>query len=153
MTGKPLPDRDHVVRYVKPTLIDGGTVDGGAFVLHPTHAGLSVNWLDYFGGTNQLRQMDEVRRLFRLGLARNGRFARLNVGRTKQHVSEGAMEAGLTLNPGISQAPSPATDDFEADPSHADITGLPPPESDHAMLVGDLIANCVQYPLYPARTD
>ena len=36
-----------------------------------------------------------------------------------------------------------ATDGFDADPSHAEITGLPPGDSDHAVLVGDLIAECV----------
>ncbi|MYF68595.1 MAG: hypothetical protein F4053_00440 [Proteobacteria bacterium] len=32
---------------------------------------------------------------------------------------------------------------FCADPSHAEIIGLPPSESDFSMLVGDLIAECV----------
>jgi len=32
---------------------------------------------------------------------------------------------------------------FDADPSHAEIVGLPPGDSDQAMLVGDLIAQCV----------
>jgi hypothetical protein len=54
---------------------------------------------------------------------------------------------------GIIEAPLAPTDEFEADPSHAEIIGLPPGESDEAMLVGDLIADCVIYPLHPGRTD
>ena len=34
-------------------------------------------------------------------------------------------------------------DSFEADPSHAEITGLPLGDSDQAMLIGDIIAECV----------
>lgn len=153
MIGDPLPDRDHVVRYVRPTLIEDGTVDGGAFVLLPTHAGHSVNWLEYFGGNDHQRQVEEVRRLSRLGLARYGAFAKLNVGKTKRQVSSGAVEAGLAVHPEFVEDPLPATAKFQADPSHAEIAGLPPPESDHAMLIGDLIADCVEYPLYPARAD
>ena len=75
------------------------------------------------------------------------------LGRQKQRVSIRAREAGLEVNVGVSQDPLPATDQFEADPSHAEITGLLPKSSDTALLVGDLIADCVEYPLYPARVD
>ncbi len=46
-----------------------------------------------------------------------------------------------------------ATDDFEADPSHSEFTGLPSADSNKAMLVGDLIADCVKYPLFPGKVD
>ena len=72
MTGKNLPDDHHIVRYVRPTLIEDGTVDGGAFVLRTDELGLSVNWLEILGGTDHHQQVDEVRRLSRLGLARRG---------------------------------------------------------------------------------
>jgi len=153
MTGKNLPDDDHIVRYVKSTLIEYGIVDGGAFVLRPDEFGLSVNWLEVFGGTDHHRQVDEVRRLSRLRLARQGRFAMLNVGETKQNVSDGAQETGFQINPSICEAPLTATDGFEADPSHSEFTGLPTADSDRAMLVGDLIADCVKYPLFPGRMD
>ena len=153
MTGRKLPDGDHIVRYVKPTLIEDGTVDGGAFVLRSGEFELSVNWLEVFGGTDYHRQVGEVRRLSRLRLARHGRFAKLNVGETKQHVSDGAQEAGFQVNPNIREAPLAAMDGFEADPSHSEFTGLPPADSDKAMLIGDLIADCVKYPLFPGRVD
>ena len=66
---------------------------------------------------------------------------------TKRHVSEVLEELGII------EAPRPPIDEFEADPSHAEIIGLPPGESDEAMLAGDLIADCVIYPLRPGRTD
>ena len=153
MTGKNLPDDDHIVRYVKPTLIEDGIVDGGAFVLRPDEFGLSVNWLEVFGGTDYHRQVDEVRRLSRLRLARQSRFARLKVGETKRCVSDGAMEAGFQISPSICEAPLAAIDGFEADPSHSEITGLPTADNDKAMLVGDLIADCVKYPLYDGKVD
>lgn len=153
MIGDPIPDDDHVVRYVRPGLIDEGKVDGGAFVRAATHSALSVNWLEFFGGSDHEGQMDKVRRLVRLGLARHGRFAKLNVGKTKQYVSVCALEASLKVNLGISEDPLPATAKFVADPSHSKITGLPPEDNENALLVGDLIADCVEYPLYPARVD
>ena len=135
-----IPAGDHIVRYVKPSMIqDDGTADGSDFRLRPTRpdeTGLSVNWLEAFepGKRNQL---DEVRRLFRLHRKPNGRFAEMNVGTIIRQVAE-ELE---TLQ--IVHDPLEATDEFEADPSHAEITGLPPGESDQAILVGDLIAECV----------
>ena len=46
MTGKDLPDEDHVVRYVRPNLIDNGVVSGVAFCLRENETGLSVFWLE-----------------------------------------------------------------------------------------------------------
>ena len=147
MTGDELPDNGHVVRYVKPSLVEDETVDGSAFLLRVGETGLSVNWLEAFKGNSRQHQLSEVRRLFRLELARNGRFATLNVEETKQRVSEDAEEIGIFA------APLEPTDAFEADPSHAEITGLPPGDSDEAILVGDLIAECVMYPLSPGKAD
>ena len=43
----------------------------------------------------------------------------------------------------IVHEPLEADEVFEADPSHAEIIGLPLGESDLAILVGDLISQCV----------
>ena len=151
MTGDNLPDDHHIVRYVKPSLVEDEAVDGGAFLLRPDENGLSVNWLEIFGGNDEHSQLSEVRQLLRLEPAKSGRFAKLNVGETKRYVSESAEELGTEL--GIIEAPLPPSDGFEADSSHAEIIGLPSGESDEAMLIGDLIADCVIYPLHPGRTD
>lgn len=153
MIGDQIPDDDHVVRYVRPSLVDDETVDGSAFVLRKGEPTLSVNWLEAFGGADQEYQLNEVRRLSRLQLARSGRFAKLNVGETKRHVLECVEETGVAVGIGIAAAPLDPTDEFKADPSHAAVTGPPPSDSDEALFIGDLIAECVMYPLYPAKSD
>ena len=153
MTGNELPADGHVVRYVRPSLVEDETVDGSAFVLRKGEATLSVNWLEAFGGDDADHQLSEVRRLLRLQLARSGRFAKLNVGETKRHVSECIQETGAITRIRISAAPLDPTGEFEADPSHAAVTGLPSGDSDEALLIGDLIAECVIYPLSPGKTE
>ncbi len=140
MKGNDLPADDHVVRYVKPSMIlEDGVVDGSDFrvrAVRPDEAGLSVNWLEALPGKKEHR-LNEVRRLFRLRVRRNGRFPELNVDTILQVVSEELD----TLR--IVHDPLEAEDGFEADPSHAEFTGLPPGDSDQAALVGDLIAECI----------
>ncbi len=152
MTGDELPDEDHVVRYVRPSLIDDNHVDGGAFILREGETGLSVNWLEIFEGDDQSCPLDEIRHLFRLSPAKTGRFAKLNVGDTKKYVSAEAREAGISLEINVLQRPLAATSDDESDPSHAEITGIPNNgNNDAAMLIGDLLAECIIHPLYPAK--
>lgn len=153
MTGYNLPNDSHIVRYVKPSLIDDEIVDGSAFVLRNEEIGLSVNWLEAFGDDDHFIQLNEVRRVSRLRLSTNGRFAKLNVGETKRRVSMAAKEAGTSVVLDMSEAPLACTAEFEADPSHAKITGVPSRSSDEAMLVGDLISDCVMYPLYPGTAE
>lgn len=78
-----LPSDDHIVRYVKPSMIqEDGTVDGSDFRLRstkPDEVGLSVNWLEALG-PGKAHQLAEVRRLCRLRLRPSGRFAEMNVG-------------------------------------------------------------------------
>ena len=114
--------------------------------------GLSVHWLEAMEGDDTYRQLDEVRRLSRLALSRNGRFAKLKVEETKRRVSVNATEAGVLESLGFIEAPLASTAEFGEDRSHAEITGLPPGEADEAMLVGDLIVECIIRPLYPGKT-
>ena len=154
MNNPPFPNDNHVVRYVRLRQLDRGAVDGSAFVLRENERGLSVNWLQAFGNNNDHDfQLQQVRRLFRLKLSTSGRFARLHVGETKRLISEGAEEAGISIVLDVVKAPSPRTDEFEADPSHAEITGVPPCDSDEALVIGDLISECVTYPLYPGKVE
>ena len=70
-----------MVRYIKPSLIRKvGTVDGHAFVLRMDDSGVSVNWLEYFSGLNSLESIDRIRKLIRLELRKNGRFAKIERG-------------------------------------------------------------------------
>ena len=61
--GKDVPHEDHVVRYVKPSMIgENNTVMGAEFCLRPGETGLSVNWLEAFCGS-KMDQLANVRRL------------------------------------------------------------------------------------------
>ncbi|MDE2875358.1 MAG: hypothetical protein OXQ93_07960 [Gemmatimonadota bacterium] len=149
MKGEDLPAGDHVVRFVKPSMIlEDGTPDGSDFRLRPhrpDEKGLSVNWLEAFEPP-KTQQLSEVRRVFRLSVRRNGRFAELDVGETLRAVSEELTTLRMIHDE------LEAADGFDTDPSHAQIVGLPPGDSDEAALVGDLIAECV-VDMHPAIVE
>ena len=140
MKGEDLPEQDHIVRYVKPTMVKrNGDADGSSFVLRTNmrdESGLSVNWLEVLG-SGRSTQMRAVRRLARIQLKRNGRLAELKIGEVLQSVTRELA----TLR--IIHDPLEEFERFAADPSHALIAGLPAGDSEHAILVGDLIAKCV----------
>lgn len=140
-----LPDDAHIIRYISPSRIDeNGSVNGKAFRLRPNENGLSVNWLDYFADLDKSAQINEVRRLSRLELRPNGRFAELNVGVAKQAVRAVLPDLRFVHDP------LPAGDGYEADPSHSQIAELPPlSDSQRSAMIGDMIARSVQK-LYPA---
>ena len=139
-----LPDDAHVVRYVKPTKVfEDGSVDGSEFCLRPDDTGLSVHWLECFGDLHKAQQLDEVRRLSRLTMRKSGRLAELNVGTTKHYVRN-ELEGLRFIN-----TPLAAEGDYEADPSHSEIVGLPSVNSPQAALAGDMIAQSISA-IYPA---
>lgn len=147
MTGDDLPDDNHVVRYVKPTSFhEDGALDSSVFILRPRDTGLSVHWLECFDDLTKVQQLAEIRRLSRLTMKANGRLVELNVGETKQKVYD---ELNTFLR--FVHKPSTAKGEYEADPSHSEIIGLPPRDSPQATLLGDLLAECVKA-THPART-
>ena len=138
MTGDDLANKNHVVRYVKPSQFDEDEgVNGSAFQLRQNESGLSVHWMDYFEDLAKPQQLDEIRRLSRMEIRNNGRFAELNVGTTKQHLKEQLSDIRFV------HKPLNAIGNHEADPSHSEILGLPDfPDEE---LIGDLIANeCIE---------
>lgn len=66
-----------------------------------------------------------------------GRRAELNVGTTKRHVSSELEDLRFI------HKPLDVEGEFIADPSHSQIEGLPPGDSDYAFLIGDMIAECI----------
>jgi len=66
-----------------------------------------------------------------------GHLAELNVGATKRHVSSELEDLRFIRNP------LDADGEFIADPYHSQIEGLPPGDSDYAILIGDMIAECI----------
>ena len=137
MTVVKIPDADNVVHYLSSLKHDNGVVIEPAFQRRKPGEDVSVNWLEHFSGLSKEEQLAEVRRLTRLTIKKSGRFAELNVGDVKQH-----LHAQCSTLDFIS-TPLGVTEKFAADPSHGDIIGLPPYESPHARLVGDMIAECV----------
>ena len=141
-----LPNDDQVVRYVKPSMIqEDGTPDGSEFRLRSGEGELSVNWLGAFG-QDKNHQLAETRRLSRLNRRRTARFAEMNVGMVKRKVAEELDSLRIVSDP------LPAEIDFDADPSHAAIIGLPHGDSDQGALIGDLIAECCTE-MHPAVED
>ena len=141
MSGNDLPGDNHVVRYAKPTSVrTDGKVDGSAFCLRairPDDTGLSVNWLECFRNRTKDEQLAEVRRLARLKMREGGRLAELNIGATKQYVR--TVFDGLRFI----HKPLGAEGNYEADPSHSGIIGLPQGNSPAAELIGDMIAQSI----------
>ncbi len=86
---EPLPDRDHVSRYCKPSTVgERGQPMASAFAIRPGEGYLSVNWLEHFGlpvGEPEaaLNRVRETLRSKGFRLRSNGRFALLNVGTVK----------------------------------------------------------------------
>ncbi len=146
MKGDPLPDADHVVRYVKHGSVDNGVVDASEFCLkedRPGEKGVSVSWLEIFP-TDKQGQLAEVRRLTRLIWKRSGRLAELNVGQTRAHLAEELPELSFI------ELPLKADAEYEVDPSHSEIRNLPSwtfPE--RSSLIGTMIAECI-IDLHPA---
>jgi len=137
MKGEPLPDQDHVSRYCAPKTAPDGQPTGASFMLDPGHDFLSVNWLEYFDLPDQQAQLTQVRRVIRLNLAANGKFAVLNVGEVVNYVRENGPDNRL-----LSVLHEPNDDD----PSHSGIHGYGFEDD----WVADLITEVVQE-TYPAR--
>ena len=132
--GDAIPHSGHIVRYVgKMNFRDDGTVDGAAFRKKPNEPRPSVNWLEAFEGTTA-QQVARVREIFRLKIGKFARFAELHIGTIIQH-SKCAVLSVVSM-------PNAATDEFEADPSHAEISGLSA-NKDCEKIICDLIAECV----------
>ena len=153
MSVEEVPEEHHVIRYVKPTLLDGIDVDGSAFVLRQGEVGLSVYWLEIFNDLGCADPINEIRRLSRITLASTSKFAKLNVSHTKRNVTDKAAQAGVSIDLKVLQAPLPEIPGSEPDPSHSEIHGLPDYADDAAMMVGDLIAACIVPPLIPAKAS
>ena len=146
MIGKDLPDKDHVIRYVRPTLIDNGVVSGGAFCLRKNETGLSVYWLEVFGGKKNY-QINRARESCNLTVNKSGNFAELNVGITKRHVKNNSIHPQE-----IRIQSTQPNDNRDFVRSHSEIIGLPPSNCHKAMLIGELIAKCINN-VHPGKLD
>lgn len=153
MNNDNIPSDHHVVRYIKPTLVNGDYADGSAFVPRENESELSVNWLEAFNSNDLCFQLSEVRRLSRIRLSKNGRLAKLNVSSTKQYVHTHAVKSGISVNLEFLKVPLEKTSEWEADLSHAEISGIPHRGAVEARVIGELIAKSVQLPLFQGKVD
>lgn len=154
MKGSEIQETHRVVRYVSPRLVHPtghadpeAFVDAGAFELRKfrdktDETGLSVNWLDKFSGTPESQLQEVVRRL-RVTVRKNGRFAELVVGELK------ALLAAEDIEASVIRDPLEEDDEHVADPSHAQVLGLPPPCTDRATEVGAVLARAALVRLPP----
>ena len=145
MKGSEIRENHRVVRYVKPRLVHStghadpeAFADAEAFELRKLQdgtpeTGLSVNWLDKFCGSTESQLQEVVRRL-RLTVTDKGRFAEYLVGELK------ALLAAEDIEASVIRDPLEADDKHVADPSHAQVLGLPPPCTDRATEVGAVLA-------------
>lgn len=139
-----------IVRYVKPRLVhDTGHIDPEAFALRTLddgtdETGLSVNCIDEFLGDTE-EKLRAVAQHIRLKVTKNGRFAELTVEQLIILLGEEGIEATVTHDP--LEADQDAG--LAADPSHAQIYGLPPPSCDRATEVGEILVDAAQVHLPP----
>jgi hypothetical protein len=127
-----VPLNESVVRYASPLHVDNGRVLGAAFVTRTNDPTLSVNRPAVFGDDVE-SAMVSVRELSRLKIKATGRYAEIPVEEII-----GALSDVQVLQ--ILEDALDATPDFQADPSHALIVGLPNDNGPMAELCGDIIA-------------
>ena len=87
MTAIMIADNHHVARYCKPSTCKGGGLSPTAFEPREGESGLSVQWVERFEGERE-GQMDRIRQEMTstgYGLAKNGRFAVLQVGAVRKN--------------------------------------------------------------------
>ena len=153
---------DNVVRYVGFTKLDAdGKVTSRAFTIDLKKRGVSVNWLEYFGGLERSDQLNSIRELMspRLTLGGKAKLAQLNVGKTTEELIRGIGEFNSDIDQTekiccefwFEKTPIGEKDGKPADPSHCDIIFRPIPSNQVQInLIGALLRNCV-VELHPAR--
>jgi hypothetical protein len=144
--GQPIPDDDHVLRYIAPAHIDNGLINGAGFLRRRHEQASSVNWMEYFPPPTE-NQILEIRARRRLNYAKTGLLAQVNIGATRDHLS---LNAQIQLAFIYKPLPADQEKQFPADPSHAEIYGIPAQDGPQTELIEDLIAECIIKPCYPA---
>ena len=135
---KDMAGDNHIVRYAKPTsILEDGSVGGTAFQLRTQESCLSVNWLECFKECSEPEQLGKIAHLSRLKMKKNGRLAKLPVGLTTRHLNSELDAIRFVHCPLVQEG------DYDADPSHSGVIGLPLADSHFAELIGDLMAECV----------
>jgi hypothetical protein len=137
----PLPDADHVLRYIGRRHVDNGVVNGSGFMRRPRETTPpSVNWMECFPLPIE-KQVEEISARRRIKYEKRGLLVRINVEHTKQYVTENARGIAVTL--AFLHDPLPAENGKPEDDSHAVIDGTPIEKTPESELVQDLFVNCI----------
>ncbi len=136
MDGDPIPECDHVARYVSPAKYVNKVLDWSALLPRARDNGeASYNWLQHLGsGTVQELIVRLKASLTTLTIKKNGTFAALKVGHTISRMSS-AFEPGIQLR--FIHTPQPEID------SHASMFGLDHLNESAGALLNDL---CETFP-------
>ncbi len=137
-----VPDDHHISRLAQPGKCIDGRVTAAAFRLRDDETYLSVNWLESLGLPTRTTQIQAIQSVLgsKLSLRPSARIAVLNVGKTRNHVTE---SSGLELE--VLHQPEPD------DPSHSGIHGLLTKNDPRALWIETLIANTIEIEdVYPA---
>ena len=132
MTGDPLPDEHHVLRYCPPSKIDDdGLPAVEAFLPRESDNFLSTNWMEYFNEGEVGDVIAQVLVVLRkkLTIKGKGKLARLNVGEAKS-----AARAAGYGNVNIEERPE------KGDLSHAGIVGYAHAQLDVAAVLQSLVS-------------
>ena len=102
---EPLPDSDHVLRYVRPRLLEKDEqgrpigIAWQALELRDDEEELSVLWVEYYGDSATGIPCAIWAKRKAYNVARNSAFAHGNVGRIKQICSENAQAVRILHEP------------------------------------------------------
>jgi hypothetical protein len=145
--GTPLPDEDHVLRYIRKKHVDNGIVCGAGFMRRPTEdTPPSVNWMECFTPPI-VNQIEEISARRRIKYEKRGKLVRINVGHTKRYVAENvtlsSAETPILFVLAFLHDPLRAEKEQPADPSHALIDGIPVERTPDAELIQDLLVDCI----------
>jgi hypothetical protein len=145
----PLPEKDHVLRYIGRRHVDRGIISGSGFLTRPAEDRPSVNWIECFPPPT-LNQVAEISARRRLRYERNALLVRLNVCHTKQYVSSNAP---IPIEIDFLHDPLAVENGWSEDPSHAVIEGVPTIETPEGELIKDLFVDCIveRFPVAPDR--
>lgn len=147
--GSPIPDNDHVLRYIGKKHVDNGVVNGSGFLSRPRDDfAPSVNWMECFEPPPE-NQAAEISARKRLNYEKRAVLVRLNVGQTCRYVTSNAkIKVSLT----VVYAPLAAEDGKPDDPSHALMRGVPLLNTPDGEEVQDLFTHCI-INTYPVAAD
>ena len=130
MHGDPIPENDHVARYVSPSKYANKVLDWNALLPRPQDAGeASYNWLEYFGSCAPKELITRLRTsLTTLRIKKTGTFAYFEVG----SAIEGMLAAQPLIHLMFIHTPRSGND------SHSSMFGVDDTNEAAGMFLNDL---------------